>query len=143
MRIGKVIILAGILLFILIARIFQLEIIQGNFYYALSNKNCIRVIPYEGVRGRILGRNSEVIVDNQIAYNVSIIPQEFKQNSETLSQLAILLNKSTSQITKSIKKDFVSSFAPIIVAKNVDKKMAFLIEENKLNLPGVIIQIIS
>lgn len=142
MRIGKVIILTGILLLILIARIFQLEIIQGNFYYALSNKNCIRVIPYEGVRGRILDRNNKVIVDNQISYNVSIIPQEFKQNSGTLSKLAILLNKSTSQITKTIKKDFFSSFAPIIVAKDVDKKMAFLIEENKFNLPGVIIQII-
>ena len=142
MRIGKVTLLAGILFSILIARIFYLEIVQGNFYYSLSNKNCIRLIPLEGARGRILDRNNEVIVDNQISYTVSVIPQEFKQKASTLSQLALLLDTSASSITKNIKKDFISSFTPVTVAKDVEKKTAFLIEENKLELPGVIVQII-
>lgn len=142
MRIGKVRIFIGILFFVLLTRIFYLEIIQGNFYYGLSNKNCIRVIPYEGVRGRIFDRNDEVIVDNQISYNASVIPQEFKQNAAALSKLVLLLGKSTSAITKTIKKDFLSSFTPIIVAKDINKRTAFLIEENKLALPGVILQII-
>ncbi len=142
MRIGKVKLLIGLLFFVLLARISYLEIIQGNSYYALSNKNCIRVIPFEGVRGRIFDRNDEIIVDNQISYNISVIPQEFKQSAATLSKLGSFLGKSTSYITKTIKNNFVSSFAPIIVAKDIDKKTAFLIEESKLELPGVVLQII-
>jgi len=142
MRIGNVRILAGILFIILIGRLFYFQIIQGNFYYYVSNKNCIRLLPHEGVRGKILDRHNELIVDNRISYAISVLPQEFRQNAGTLSKLAVLLSTPTSKITKAIKKDFISSFVPIVVAKDVDKKTAFLIEENKFELPGVIVQII-
>lgn len=142
MRIDNVRILTGILFVILIVRLFHLQIIRGNFYYYVSSKNCIRLLPYKGVRGKILDRNNEVIVNNQISYAISVLPQEFRQNAGTLSKLAALLNTPTSKITKAIKKDFISSFVPVVVAKNVDKKTAFLIEENKFELPGVVVQVI-
>lgn len=140
MRINKVKVIVSALFLILVIGIFYLEITRGNYYYSLSNKNCIRLIPLEGLRGRILDRNGEVIVDSRVSYSVSVIPQEFKQKSGAVSKLASLLDKSTQEINKIIKRDFISSFTPIVVKENVDKKTAIIIEENKLNLPGVIIQ---
>lgn len=141
MRLNKVKLIVSILFLILIIGIFYLEVIKGNYYYSLSNKNCIRLIPLEGLRGRILDHNGEVIVDNQISYSVGIILEEFKQKPDTVVKLASLLDRSAVEINKTIKKDFISSFTPIIVARNVSKKTAIIIEENKLSLPGVIIQV--
>lgn len=117
-----------------------MQAVRGNIYYSLSNKNCIRVIPVEGARGKILDRNGEPIADNQISYCISILPIEFRQDKETISKLSALIGKRPEQINKIIKNNFVSSFTPITLEKGVDKRTAFLIEENKLELPGVIVQ---
>ena len=140
MRISKVRFFLELLFAILLIRLFYLQIAQGGLYYSLSIKNCVRVMPYKGVRGMILDRNGEIIVDNRISHNVSVLPQEVRGNSATLDILAALLNESAPQIKKTIKKDFISMSTPVIIARDVDKKTAFLIEENKLRLPGVIIQ---
>lgn len=142
MRINKVRFLIELLFVILVIGVFYLQIIRGNFYFSLSIRNYVRVIPFEGVRGKILDRNGEIIVDNRLSYNISVLPREFKQNADSLAKLAALLHKSASQINKTIKKDFISASTPIIVAKDVDKKTAFLIEENKFALPAVVVQAI-
>ena len=142
MRINKVRFLIELLFVILAIGVFYLQIIRGDFYFSLSIRNCVRVIPFEGVRGKILDRNGEIIVDGRVSYNISVLPREFKQNTDSLNKLAALLNKSPSQINKTIKKDFLSASTPIIVARDVDKRTAFLIEENKFILPAVVVQLI-
>lgn len=142
MRISKVRIIIEILFCILALRLFYLQIIKGKAYYSLSNKNCVRVIPIEGARGKIVDRNGEPIVDNQIAYHISILPAEFRQNKDAISKLAALLHMPIEKINTVIKKNSASPFTPVIVAKDVDKKTAFLIEENKLTLPGIMVQVV-
>ena len=140
MRVNKVRIAFSFLFLVLAAGLFYFQIIKGGFYRSLSSRNCIRVIPYQGVRGRILDRNGEVIADNELCYSISILPQEFRQSDETLLRLSSLLGVSASEINKAVKKGFVSSFTPIVVAKDVAKKIAITVEENKFNLPGVMVQ---
>lgn len=142
MRIDKIRILIGILFLILIGGVFYLQAVKGGFYYSLSVKNCIRVMPREGVRGRIMDSAGTVLVDNQMSYNIAVIPYELKKNAKTISELARLLNKSVPWIKKEIEKGFVYSFSPIVVVKDVDKKTAILIEENKFRLPGVTVRIL-
>ena len=57
--------LRGILLlgfFILFARLFELQVIKGNYFRALSEGNRIRRIPITAARGKILARGGEVLV---------------------------------------------------------------------------------
>jgi len=142
MRVDKIRILTGILFLILTGGVFYLQIVKGGFYYSLSVKNCIRVMPLEGIRGRIMDSSGRVLVDNQMSYNIAVIPYELKKNPKTISELAGLLNKSVPRIKKEIEKGFISSFSPIIVVKDADKKTAILIEENKFRLPGVTVRIL-
>lgn len=142
MRIDKIRVIVGVLFLILISGIFNLQVIKGGSYYSLSAKNCIRAIPLEGIRGRIMDSTGQVLVDNQMSYNIAVIPYELKQNPNTVAELARLLNKNVSRIKKEIEKGFVSSFSPVIVVKDTDKKTAILIEENKFRLPGVTVRIL-
>jgi penicillin-binding protein 2 len=54
-----------ILLFlILFVKLFEVQIIKGNYYRALSEENRIRHIPIPAARGRILAKNGEALADN-------------------------------------------------------------------------------
>ena len=140
MRIRNIRILTWILFAILLSGLFNLQILEGNSYFSLSNKNCIRVIPYEGIRGRIFDRAGEVIVDNRVSYNISVLYNEFKKSPDTKAKLAQILGKPAAWIDKTVKRNFVSAFTPVVLVKDAPKKTAFFIEENKFNLPGVMVQ---
>ncbi|HKB88551.1 MAG TPA: penicillin-binding transpeptidase domain-containing protein [Patescibacteria group bacterium] len=54
-----------ILLFlILFAKLFEVQIIKGNFYRSLSEENRIRHIPLPAARGKIMARGGEALADN-------------------------------------------------------------------------------
>lgn len=60
--------LRGILLLgfiILVARLFELQIIKGNYFRLLSEGNRIRRIPITAARGKILARGGEVLIGNR------------------------------------------------------------------------------
>ncbi len=140
MRIRNIRILSWILFIVLLAGLFNLQVLGGETYFSLSNRNCIRVIPYEGIRGRIFDCNGQVIADNRISYNVSILYNEFKKSPGTKAKLAQILGKSIPWIDKTVKRNLVSAFTPVVLVRDAPKKTAFFIEENKFNLPGVIVQ---
>ncbi len=140
MRIRNVRIFIEVLFCILALRLVYLQLVKGSSFFSLSAKNCVRAIPQEGSRGRIIDRNGEPIVDNKIAYHISVLPVEFRKNRETAFRLSGLLGIPAEKINSLVKKNFISSFTPAVVAKYVDKKTAFSVEENKLSLPGVMVQ---
>jgi penicillin-binding protein 2 len=54
-----------ILLFlILLGKLFEIQIIKGNYYRGLSEENRIRHIPIPAARGKIIARNGEALADN-------------------------------------------------------------------------------
>jgi penicillin-binding protein 2 len=72
----------------------NLTIFQGEKFRDLSNKNCIRLIPQEGTRGKILDTNGEMIVGSSISYDVVVLPQEREALNKTFSALSGLLGVS-------------------------------------------------
>ncbi len=140
MRVFKVRILIEVLFLILAGSLFFLQVARGDYYYSLSSKNCVRLIPASGARGRILDNTGEVIVGNSLSYDVAIIFEEFRKDKRVLSRLSSILNITSSQIDKIIKKNLVSVFAPIIIRKDIGRSLAILIEENKFDLNGVLVQ---
>ena len=60
----------------LVLGLLNLELIQGKKNRVLSNRNCIRLLPQRGCRGKILDREGACIVDSKLSYNVMILPQK-------------------------------------------------------------------
>ena len=73
-------ILLGIIL-ILILRLWYLQIVKGDELSELSQRNTIRAIRIEGIRGNILDRNGVVLAENQAGFNARI----FRSGAETAS----------------------------------------------------------
>ncbi|MDR9364864.1 MAG: penicillin-binding protein 2 [Balneolaceae bacterium] len=76
-------------LLILLARIFQLQIIEYETYTPLSMQNSLRMEVVNPARGLIYDKNGIILVENQPIYSITITPSRF--NEEKIPLLSQLL----------------------------------------------------
>ncbi|MCX7845092.1 MAG: penicillin-binding protein 2 [Dictyoglomaceae bacterium] len=129
--------LIHILLFILAFRLFYIQIINGDFYDELSQRNYLKFIIIPSPRGLIIDRNGNVLATNKVKYSVYLVPPyEFEKNK--YKNLAKILNLSFEDLEKNFKK--IGSYTPaILLKKNLDHKEVSLLESNRKKLPLFII----
>ncbi len=65
------------IILILLARLFYIQIIDDR-YALYANKNVIRPVIQYPARGPILDRNGNVLVSNDLVYDITVIPKEVK-----------------------------------------------------------------
>lgn len=121
-------------------RLINFEVINAKKFKGLSDKNCIRLIPQEGSRGRILDRQGRVIVGNELCYDVLLMPREAQDIEKVLTQVSPVLDISLEDLKDAFKSSFAASFAPVTIARNIETKKAIALEELKAVLDGVVIQ---
>lgn len=124
-----------------ICGLFYTQIIRGDFYYGLSRKNRIRLIPEYGLRGNILDRKGKIIADSRLSFAVNVIPQELSDKDTTFSLLAQMLGVEKTNLLKIYQKGYLAPFAPVLVKDDITKNEALLLEENKYRLQGVMVSV--
>jgi len=130
-----------ILFLILTARFFYLQIYKQAQYFRASEKNRIREVIVEPTRGLILDRNGEVMVDNHPSYSVYAIPFEVKEADSVLDLAGQILNMTSTEIKNIIRREKTSIFNPVKLKRQIDFETLSRIEEQRLDLPGIIYQI--
>jgi len=140
MRTRIVIALLVFLFAILFFGLFHLQILRGAKFRELSDKNCIRLVPQPGARGKILDRNNQVIVDNQLDYELMVSSQGQDQLQEMLGVIAEALDVSLETLQNRYRNRYQARFIPVTVAENLDINEAIALEEMKVDYPGMIIQ---
>ena len=118
----------------------ETQLIKGSYFYQLSANNRIRVVPVEGKRGRILDRNGVVLVDNRVSFDVLVTPQELKQPDELFLFLSRILGQEPRVLRKRFQKGSLAPFAPVVIAQDISREQAFILEENKFRFPSLLIQ---
>jgi len=128
-------------LFILLVRLFFLQIIGGEEYRRLSESNCIRLQSIDSPRGLIFDTNGVLIVENRPSFDVRIIPRDAKPENITLSKIAKHLGVDDDDLKKKYKKKKSSPYKPVLLKKDVGRNTLGAIEVNKFDLPGIDIAI--
>lgn len=132
---------AGIIAFFAMGLgITNLSVIHGKKYRELSDRNCIRLMPQEGSRGRILDREGDIIADNRVSYDVMLLPQDLAQADSILSGVSGILDVEVGELKKALKSENSAESIPVVIAKNIDIKKAIALEESRFELPGILIQ---
>jgi penicillin-binding protein 2 len=79
MRVGAIQILAFVLLAILGARLYYLQIVRGDYYSEKAENQRVRLIPIPAPRGAIFDRNGKILVDSRPTYNVVLSNEPIKR----------------------------------------------------------------
>ncbi len=80
-----------ILLGVLVARMYQLQVIEHDVYSTLSDKNRVQVQSVAPPRGLIYDRNGELLAENRPVFSVTLVPERVGDMDATLAKLERLL----------------------------------------------------
>lgn len=124
---------------ILIARVGYLQVYDGEYYAKLADGNRIRIIPSMAPRGTFFDRNGQLLVTNRPGFTVSLLPLTEPISDEVINRLSTLLNVPVDEMKAKI--DAHIGFDPIRIKTDVTADIVTIIEEQKKQYPGVVIEV--
>ncbi|HXE97529.1 MAG TPA: penicillin-binding transpeptidase domain-containing protein, partial [Dongiaceae bacterium] len=131
----------GIVFLFLLIRLWHLQILSTDDYHAMSENNRLRFVPVAASRGAILDRTGKVLVSNRPSFSLAVIPQEVKDKEALLTQLSNLLGLDRADMAERWEKNKGrAKYYPIVLASNITRDHVEIIEENRLRLPGIEIE---
>jgi penicillin-binding protein 2 len=125
----------------LTARLYDLEIVRGDYYHQLSEQNRIVRLPVPAERGGIVDRSGYVLARNIPGFAVSVIPVDLpRTREEELSQrLGSLLDVSSESVGADIRAQRIRNpYEPVRISKTpVPREIALAVTERAELFPGV------
>ena len=125
---------------VLIGRAGYLQVYDGELYARLAEGNRIRIIPAEAARGTFYDRNGELLVTNRPVFAVSLLPLTEPVSPEVIARVSKLINVPVDEIQRKI--DAHVGFDPIRIKSDVLPDIVTIIEEQKDDYPGVVIEVL-
>lgn len=143
-RVGAIQVLAFILLALLGARLYYLQIVRGDYFSERAESQRVRYIPVPAPRGAIFDRNGKLLVDSRPTYNVVISNDGLK---------SIDLNARIDQYSKGLALDrqFVvdrlnlirkqNEFESLVLKENVAMPDITWVEAHNLEFPELRVEL--
>lgn len=131
--------IAVLVFFVLVLfRLWFLQLYKGTELYLYAEKNRMWEEKELAPRGMIFDRNGELLVDNKLSFDIVIRPQFLKDQKETITKIAGLLNIPEEDIRlRLLRSKKLPMYYPIPIALDVDRDKVALVEANKLFIPGI------
>ncbi len=129
------------LILILMGRVFYLQILQGDKYMQLAEKNRISIRLTPPARGNIYDRNGLKLAENIKTFQAVLIKehaQDINQVLENFQKLIPLDSDEVERIRKEIK--FKRAFMPVRIKDNLSFEEMSLIQLNAPDLMGIQIE---
>jgi penicillin-binding protein 2 len=130
----------GAVFLILVGRLIYMQLLQNDKFSTLASENRMRLITIPAPRGEVFDRNGVKLVGNQPVYTVSIVNLGKKDMGEVVTRLAAILGKPASDIQTKIDQQ-KSLYEPVKIATKVAPEVVTRIAEERMNLPGVVVDI--
>ncbi|MBU0660704.1 penicillin-binding protein 2 [Patescibacteria group bacterium] len=129
---------------IIASRFMYVQLIQGNNYAALSDRNKERSIPIPAERGLIYDRNGVQLTENIPNFSLALIPQDLPRDGELRDKMVKKLAAITSndeETIRNILEEYGSySYESIVIEEDIDYETALRLQIQSSEFPGIYIQ---
>lgn len=140
-RIRAFAIIVSVLFFILIARIWYLQIVLGEELLMRSEANRIKLIRMRAPRGTILDRKGRVLATSRPQFVVLAIPDRLKENPEALKTLCGIIGIAPAEFDSIVARRGVHPGAPVRVMIDAPLEVVVRVSELRMKLPGVSVEL--
>lgn len=143
-RIGALQLIAFVMLGILGARLYYLQIQKGDYYKDRAESQRIRKIPIPAPRGAIFDRNGKLLVDSRPTFNVTLAREPIKNINvmERLDQYAAGLNIDRQYLIERL--DYIRKqpeFESMVIKENAATQDIAWVEAHNLEYPELRIEL--
>jgi penicillin-binding protein 2 len=142
-----------IALIIVVLRLVQVQILQGEEFRSAAQANQIRLIPVAAPRGLIYDRNGKVVVRSRPSFVVALIPSEVKDIDSELKTVAQTIGVPVKKLDEQLLhhhgvnyKDFdevalYEPYGPVVLATDIPVAKVSKLSEILNDLPGVDLEV--
>jgi penicillin-binding protein 2 len=122
----------------LLARLFFLQVVDGERYTFLSENNRVRIKRIPGTRGMVLDRQGQLLVDSRPSFDLLFVAEDAEEPENTLRQLARYLRRDEKELFAILEENKKRpAFEEIVIGKDVDWATVVAVETHQIDLPGV------
>ncbi len=124
--------------FVLAARLWQLQILQGNEYALRAERNRIRTINLVAPRGTIADRNNVPLVENRPSFDVLLYRESIKNQADTIRFLTEKAGGNREDIEVRLRRSrSVGLYHPVVLKEDADMKTISVIEAHRRDYPEI------
>ena len=124
---------------VLLGRIAYMQLWRTDYYSKQADGNRLRQSRILAPRGMIYDCNGKILVNNLPGYAVALQKQS-KYDKEMLKRVSVLLDIPLEKIEQKIKDNEYYS-EPVVLKTNISTELVTKIEEQRRDLPDVILQV--
>ncbi len=126
---------------VIIARLFFLQVIDGDRYRISADRNSVRTHRVTVPRGIVTDRNGVILADSRPAFDVLVLPNESDDLPGTLRRIAALTGESEALLAERLGEPTGRArFQPQLLLRDVSRDALTRIEARLWALPGVMTQ---
>lgn len=133
-------VIAG-LLGILAIRLWQVQIVQGDYFLRLSEENRVRVTTVPAPRGVIMDQRGRPLAVNRPAFTVALVPAEMRYPAHEVRVVARVLGMDAADVARKLAATQDRPVAPVRLRWDVPKQIVAALEESGMDLPGVLVEV--
>ncbi len=128
------------LFLVLLGAFFRTQVVRNSEYALKSESNRLREVPLPAPRGIIYDRNEQIIAENVPGYSVSMLSPAGDSLRASLKRLSALIPLSNDQIESSVRRFRRAPTRPTVVLSDAPFDVISVLEEHRVEFPGLIIQ---
>ncbi len=128
-----------LLICVLIARLYYLQIIQYDYHSTLSENNRVHVQPIPPTRGLIFDRNGVIIADNRPSFSLSMTRERAGNWQEVLDNIVEVLGLTADDraLFEKRMRQGRRPFEPVPILFELNEEQIARVAVNQFRLPGV------
>ncbi|HDS1697762.1 MULTISPECIES: penicillin-binding protein 2 [Pseudomonas] len=128
-----------LLVCVLIARLYYLQIIQYDYHSTLSENNRVHVQPIPPTRGLIFDRNGVIVADNRPSFSLSMTRERAGNWQEVLDTIVEVLDLTADDraLFEKRMRQGRRPFEPVPILFELNEEQIARVAVNQFRLPGV------
>ncbi|EGQ7680708.1 TPA: penicillin-binding protein 2 [Vibrio parahaemolyticus] len=127
-----------ILMGLLVANMYNIQVNQFQDYQTRSNDNRIKVVPIAPNRGLIYDRNGVLLAENRPVFNLELTPEKIKDIDATIQELQTILEITPEQIERFHReRKRTRRFKSVPLLAQLNEKQVAVFSVNQYRFPGV------
>jgi penicillin-binding protein 2 len=141
-RAHLVIALVGLFFVLLAGRLWVLQVVDGERFTFLSEKNRVRLKKVPGTRGMVFDHKGQLLVDSRPSFDLIFVSEDADDPKATLKELARVLDWKEKDLLDLFDENASRSpFEEVVLGKDIDWRAVVAVEARQLYLPGVNLRI--
>ena len=136
----------GLIIFLmslLVVRLWFLQIHKGEEFRRRAENNRVRIQWSAAPRGNLYDRNNEPIITNRPQFNVVLNKEDAPNIDETIRKTSKILHEDITTLVERMRKSAENGrHMPVRLKEDLDWKTLVYIENHRLDLPGIRIEVL-